>query len=254
MKRTPLESAQAAAVRAPQYLDHGLLRSEQCENLRYALFAPMHYEQNYAYPTVIWLHGPGQDERQLQRIMPLVSMRNYVSVAPRGPRAAENGIGHTWSDHDADIQAATQSVFDCLDLVVDKYNVAPRRIFLAGHMTGGTMAFRIGLRSPHRFAGVLSLGGPFPSGNSPLVHFNQARQLPLFIAQGRDSQQYPVERTCDELRLFHAAGMHVTLRQYPWGDELNPQMLHDMNVWMMEQVTGERSEIESSSAQASDEY
>ena len=28
--------------------------------------------------------------------------------------------------------------------------------------------------------------------------------------------------------------MHVTLRQYPCGDELNAQMLHDMNVWIME--------------------
>lgn len=254
MKRTPLELAQAAAVRAPQYLDHALLRTGQSDDLRYALFAPMHYERNYAYPLVIWLHGPGEDERQLQRIMPLVSMQNYVSVGPRGPRSHENGLGYTWSDHDADIQAATQSIFDCLDLAEAKYSISRHRVFLAGHMAGGTMAFRIGLQSPHRFAGVLSLGGPFPSGNSPLVHFNQARQLPLFIGQGRDSQQYPVERTCDELRLFHAAGMHVTLRQYPWGDELNPQMLHDMNVWIMEQVTGEKSDTENSSAQADEEY
>lgn len=254
MKPTPLQSAQAAAVRAPHFLAQGQLRTEHREDLRYALFAPMHYERNYAYPLVIWLHGPGEDERQLQRVMPLVSMRNYVSVGPRGPRGQANGIGFTWTEHGGDVEAATQSVFECLELAEDKYNVAGHRVFLAGHMAGGTMAFRIGLQSPHRFAGVLSLGGPFPDGNSPLAHFNRARQLPLFIAQGRDSQQYPVERTCDELRLFHAAGMHVTLRQYPWGDELNPQMLHDMNVWIMEQVTGEKSEPEPSEMPSDDEY
>ena len=27
-------------------------------------------------------------------------------------------------------------------------------------------------------------------------------------------------------------------RQYPCGDELNTQMLHDMDAWMMEIVTG----------------
>ena len=38
--------------------------------------------------------------------------------------------------------------------------------------------------------------------------------------------------------LFHAAGMSVTLRQYPCGDELTTQMLRDLDVWLMEQVTG----------------
>ena len=60
----------------------------------------------------------------------------------------------------------------------------------------------------------------------------------MFIAQGRDSEAYPVERTCEELRLFHVAGLCVTLRQYPCGDELNTQMLQDMDRWMMEIVTG----------------
>ena len=50
----------------------------------YTLFAPLHYEPGYSYPLIVWLHGHGNDERQLVRIMPLVSMRNYVAVAPRG--------------------------------------------------------------------------------------------------------------------------------------------------------------------------
>jgi phospholipase/carboxylesterase len=56
--------------------------------------------------------------------------------------------------------------------------------------------------------------------------------------QGRDSTEYPLARVCEELRLLHAAGISVTLRQYPCGDELTTQMLHDLDVWLMEQVTG----------------
>jgi len=61
----------------------------------------------------------------------------------------------------------------------------------------------------------------------------------------RDSVAYPVARVCDELMLFHAAGMSVTLRQYPCGDELTTQMLRDLDVWLMEQVTGVASAEES---------
>lgn len=240
MNRFHLTPAQdAAETHEPLHLEHGLLRESHQQGLHYSLFAPLHYERNYAYPLVIWLHGPGDDERQLQRVMPLVSMRNFVSIGPRGPRpCAAGGSGFTWTACDADVSAAEASVFDCLDVACEKFSIAPHRIFLAGYQAGGTMAFRLGLNNPRRFAGVLSLGGPFPTGNCPLVYYDQARQLPLFIAQGRQSEYYPVETTCQELRLFHTAGMHVTLRQYPCGDELNPQMLHDMNVWIMELVTG----------------
>jgi phospholipase/carboxylesterase len=238
-----------------QQLEHALLRTSHEPGLQYSLFAPLHYERNYAYPLVIWLHGPGEDERQLQRIMPLVSMRNYVSIGPRGPRRCESGgTGFTWSECESDITAAETSIFECLEVARTKFHVAAQRVFLAGYQAGGTMAFRLGMKCPGKFAGALSLGGPFPTGNSPLAHFVEARQLPLFIAQGRHSQRYPVETTCQELRLFHAAGMHVTLRQYPCGDELNPQMLHDMNVWIMEQVTGvTTTETESLSPQYGDD-
>ena len=55
----------------------------------HALFAPLHYESNYAYPLIVWLHGANDDERQLKRIMPFVSLRNYVAVSPRGTVAAD---------------------------------------------------------------------------------------------------------------------------------------------------------------------
>jgi phospholipase/carboxylesterase len=210
-----------------------------------SLFTPMHYEQKHSYPLLIWLHGPGDDERQLQRVMPLISMRNYAAVGPRGTLPMKNG-GFTWGETDQSLLSAEQRVFDCLESATDKFNVASRRIFLAGFESGGTTAFQIGLRHPDRFAGVLSLGGPFPLNRTPLTRLDEARSLPFFIAQGRESETYTVERTCEELRLFHAAGLSVALRQYPCGDELNTQMLTDMNTWMMEIVTGIPADIEAS--------
>ncbi len=206
-----------------------------------SLFAPMHYEQNYAYPLLLWLHGPHDDERQLQRIMPLVSMRNYVGAAPRGTQELPPQ-GYHWGDIQLSQGEAEQRVFDGIEAACEKFNVAGQRIFLAGLDDGGTLAFQIGLRHPDRFAGVLSLGGPFPLNRQPLTRLAEARSLPLFIAQGRESERYTVERTCEELQLFHAASLSVTLRQYPCGDELNTQMLCDVDHWMMEIVTGNYSD------------
>lgn len=204
-----------------------------------ALFVPLHYERNYAYPLIVWLHGPGADESQLKRIMPLVSTRNYVAVAPRGLELPPSSTGRTrygWPQSDDDVAQAELRIFDAIERARCKLNIAPGRIFLAGFDTGGTMAYRVAMNEPCLFAGVLSLGGAFPSGGRPLSRLTECRRLPLFVASGRDSADYPAQQVCDDLRLFHTAGMAVTLRLYPCGHQIAPDMLADMDRWIMEQI------------------
>lgn len=206
----------------------------------FALFAPKHYEPNYAYPLIVWLHSPGGDERQLMRIMPIVSLRNYVAVAPRGfltggPRSGQQG--YQWPQTEDHIYGAACRVFEGITAVQQKFHVADARIFLAGFGLGGTMAFRVAMDYPNRFGGVLSICGAFPSQHAPLGRLIQARRLPVFLAVGRDSREYPPANACEDLRLFHTAGVSVTLRQYPCDQQLTHQMLRDVDRWIIEQIT-----------------
>jgi phospholipase/carboxylesterase len=206
----------------------------------HAIFAPLHYESNYAYPLIVWLHGQGDDERQLLRVMPMVSMRNYLAVAPRG-LVSGNESDCPWPQSAEQIQQAEQRVFDSVDAVGGKFHFSSQRVFLAGFDTGGTMAFRVAMNPPDRFAGVLSLGGAFPTGRTPFGRLPEARKLPVFLAVGRDSTHYPPEDVCANLRLLHTAGLSITLRQYPCRHELLPQMLRDVDRWIIEQVTVPRT-------------
>ena len=201
------------------------------------LLAPQHYERNYAYPLVVWLHDDGGDERELKQIMPLVSLRNYVSLAVRGTAKAESGFG--WPETADAILAAESRVAEAVAQARQRFHVHRAAAFFwpaAG--SGGTMALRLALRWPDRYAGGASIGGCFPPGIRPWPVCRLARRSRLLIMHCRDSETYSVEQVCQELSLFHAAGMSVTLRQYPCGDELTTQMLHDLDVWLMEQVTG----------------
>ena len=207
-------------------------------------FAPMHYTAGYSYPLIVWLHGPGCDERQLMRIMPLVSMRNHVAVAPRGvvisaasEPAASQLITYGWSHEEQDLQEAEQRIFDSIEMTFRRFNVDSRQIFLAGFDTGGTMAFRVAMNHPYKFAGVLSLGGSLPSGGAPMSRLPEARELAIFLAVGRRSSVYDEAQVCEDLRLLHTAGMSITLRAYPCGHEISPQMLGDVDSWIIEQIT-----------------
>ncbi len=223
----------------PVFADPSGLFTPPARDSARTLFVPLHYEPNYAYPLIVWLHGPGRDERQLLEMMPLVSRRNYVAVAPRGLCLREDerrGEFCGWSQSVDHIQEAEERIFDGIEAAQRKLNVAPDRVFLAGFDSGGTMALRVALGHPWRFAGVLSIGGAFPSGQTPLGRWNQARNLVVFMALGRESLEYPPARACEDLRLLHAAGISVTLRQYPQGHYLTSQILGDVDRWIMEQV------------------
>lgn len=196
-----------------------------------SFFVPMHYEKNYAYPLVVWLHSAEQDASEVHEVMPRISMRNYVGVAPE-IRSQEE----PWQQDGASIYATHDAVVAAVDQARLRYNINPDRIFLAGFNAGATMAFRVALERPELFAGVLAMNGPLPTLGTPLCHWERARSLPVFWAQCRESAQFDQQQLCQQLRLLHIAGFSLTLRQYPGVDKISDPLLRDVNRWIMESV------------------
>jgi phospholipase/carboxylesterase len=231
---------------SPQPRLSGAARFSTQRDTACSLFMPLHYESNYAYPLLIWLHGPGDSDQQLKRIMPLVSVRNYVAVAPRGlPGHSSAGGASAWSWPDSLLCSSQieQRVLQSIELARRKANIAKNRIFLAGYGDGGTAALRVATLVPDRFAGVLSVAGPFPRGGNPLARLERVRRVPIFLACGQRAIRYPMESVCADLRLLHSAGMTVSLRVYPCGDGMDPHMLADMDRWIMEQLSASQPVI-----------
>ncbi len=245
-------SASKSTARKTFSIESGLY-SEPSGESAHALFAPLHYEPGYAYPLIVWLHGVGNEERQLLRVMPLVSMQNYVAVAPRGTVCggdeSPGASGYDWRQTGRHIALAEHGVFESIELAAAKYHVDSRRIFLAGFDSGGTMALRLALSHPSRFRGVISVGGPLPTGRPPLSKLAEARRLAVLMAIGQHSTIYRPEHACDDLRLLHTAGMFVTMRQYPCGQEISPQILVDVDRWIIEQITNPRPNLANSHAE-----
>lgn len=248
-RRQSLFLPQTADAPARFEIESGRFSVEQRDAIQ-AVFAPLHYEPSYAYPLIVWLHGPGGDERQLLRIMPFVSMRNHVGVAPRGIAVSSDPepAFYGWPQDERGLHEAEQRVFDAIDAVSRGYNIHPRRIFLAGFDCGGTMAFRLAMNHPYKFAGVVSLGGPLPCGGAPLARLCEARHLGVFLAVGRRSKIYDQTQVCENLRLLHTAGMSLTLRAYPCGHEISPQMLASADAWIIEQITSAKAKAAAAGA------
>jgi len=213
------------------------------------LFSPMHYEPKYAYPLLVWLHGSGGDDRQLTRIMPLISMRNYAAVAPRGIPTEQSNSSPTfdlsvsailhrpkeqydWILSDDNLAVIEQRIFDCIAIAQERCNIATHRIFIAGFGTGGAAALRLAMLYPERFAGAAMFGGEIPRCNRifPSWHMTQ----PLSLLLGVD-ESVP-DHACRMMELLYTAGLTADIREYPDTKSLTAAMLQDLNRWMMQIV------------------
>lgn len=212
-------------------------RSEHVTSESVATFAPIHYEPGYAYPLIIWLHSSAGNEGELRTIMPLLSVRNYVAVAPRAHAADHRRQGgYCWQQDEHCIEAAELHITECIDIAARRFHINSSRVFLAGCGSGGTMAMRVAWNQPQHFAGVISINGPVPCNMRPLSRVKDLRRLPCLLAVSQRSSNYSTEHVCRDLRLMHSAGCTVALRQYPGDHQLTDNMLSDVNRWIMEIV------------------
>src|SRR5438874_3707308 len=129
-------------------------------------FLPTGYEPTYAYPLVVFFHGHGGNEEQVLRLAPRLSRRKYICLGLRGTQRCglrgDGEPGFTWGS-DGQCDALTEDyVLRALEQTRRSYHVHSERIYLAGICEGATLAYRLGLSFPERFAGVISLNGSLP--------------------------------------------------------------------------------------------
>jgi phospholipase/carboxylesterase len=240
-------SAESVASSSPQHI----------------LVSPIYYEAGYSYPLFVWLHDQGCDERQILRLMPQISLRNYVAVAPQGrcvvlansqaesdansSAAAAGGMGkwncfeaiallqtartkptYSWFfDEDGTIEAERQ-VFDSIAAANNSCNIAQNRIFIGGSGVGGTMALRLAMLYPQYFAGVAALDALMPDNDNVLCHWDLARRLPVFLGL---EQSGKIQKDCTKkmVALLYSAGFKLTIREYQ-NDDKKPKLQAAKNI------------------------
>ncbi len=234
-------------------------------------FIPQRYEPNYPYPLLVLFHGRGGDEHQMLASMPAMSWRNYVGLSLRGPEAVTRRgepSGHGWgsafarpdrlgghSFRSTEPPAATVKRLlhndgpgDALDRLEDgvfnairglrrSLHVHSERIFLVGVGEGAAVAFRLGLRFPDRFAGVVSINGWLPGGNAPLVRLKDCRDLRILMLHGEWNARAPIERARRDVALLRSGGLQVAHQAYPCAHRITTPMLSAADTWLINQCT-----------------
>lgn len=200
-------------------------------------FLPTGYEPNYAYPLVVFFHSHRGNEQQVLRLAPALSRRNHICIALRGPEflglRADGRSGYGWGSPGEFDTLVEEYVFRAVEQTRRQYHIHSERIYLAGICEGSGQAYRLGLAHPDKFGGIISLNGTLPRCGRPTLRLPEARQLKVFIGHGIANAVIPLSLARADSRLFYAAGLAVRLHTYPATHKLHPDMLRDVNRWII---------------------
>ncbi len=217
------------------------VRAPRCLPVR--TFLPTGYEPRYPYPLLVFFHGHGGSEEQILRLAPRLSRRNYICISLRGPdklgARADGRMGYTWGPDGGGNALVEDYVLQAVEQTRRSYHVHSERIYLAGFCEGATLAYRVGLTFPEKFGGVIALNGAMPRRGGPHLRLPQARQLRVLIGHGIANAVVPLSLARQDFRLFYAAGMDVCMHTYPTTHRIHPDMLRDIDRWIMDQVNAE---------------
>ena len=203
-------------------------------------FLPCGYERKYPYPLLVFLHGNGGSEEQILRLAPRLSRRNYICIALRGPLAGtprpDGRETYSWGNDAANNALVEEYIFRAVEQTRRNFHVHSERIFLAGFGEGATVAYNFGLLFPDRFAGIISMNGCMARRGRPLLRLPDIRRLKVLIGHGIANAIVPQKLARDDHRLLYSAGLSVKMHSYASNHRLHPDMLRDIDRWVMRQI------------------
>jgi pimeloyl-ACP methyl ester carboxylesterase len=153
---------------------------------KYAVQLPPEYNPYRKYQAIVALHplGSGPDEeivwwaggysREMQMRTGQAFRRGYVVIAPVWARPGQTKYEYTAPEHDR--------VLASLRDAMRRISIDSDRVFLAGHLAGGSAAWDIALAHPDLWAGLVSIGGDAEK----YVNFYEenARHVPMYFVSG----------------------------------------------------------------------
>jgi len=133
----------------------------------YLLYLPRGMEKLSPRQLLVWIHGCRQDPEQFAAgtgIARAADERGFVVLLPRQNRLANSERCWNWFDRrTARGLGETAIVAAQTEQVAAKFGVDPKRVYLAGLSSGGTLAATLALRHPALFRAV-AIHSALPSG------------------------------------------------------------------------------------------
>lgn len=193
------------------------------ETLNYRLYVPKDYDENKAYPVILFLHGYGERDNGSNTNMAQLNIgmmtqffaNGYykdfecIIVAPQCPKDNQwvvqgyNG-SYTINHMDKTGKTFTEAIQLCkmaIDKTAESYNVDMDRLYVTGLSMGGYGTWNIITHYPDYFAAAIPICGGGDPKKAELI-----TDIPIWCFHGDADPTVPVSGTRDMYNAITAAG------------------------------------------------
>jgi pimeloyl-ACP methyl ester carboxylesterase len=154
---------------------HRVLEEENDAPTEYALRLPPEYHPLRSYPAIIVLHSGDGPNKALDQWEAEAARRGYILIAPEYSEPGKPAeYRYTTSEHAA-VELALRDARR-------RYAIDSDRVFAAGQLVGGNMAWDYAAAHPDEFAGAVVISG-LPAKYVPR-YLPHHERLPLFYVVG----------------------------------------------------------------------
>ena len=154
------KGGKAAPAAPPQWTEEdgrAVLRVTSPSPLKAYYAPPKELPEGKKAELIITLHGHGGTATGLfGYTSPIADARGAALLACEGSNVVMDGAkeGHGWDGKDAG------AVLACLDAMIAKFPIDPKRVVIMGHSAGGSMSLRVTAMEPAKFVGVYTTAAP----------------------------------------------------------------------------------------------
>jgi phospholipase/carboxylesterase len=198
------------------------------------------------HPVLFTFHGWGASALDLLGLAPYIADGRFIVICPQGPMEVPIGPTRGFGrypirmggppDPDA-IETAARSAGQFIDQALERYPINQRKIVLLGFSQGGTMAYRLAIANPSRYAALVAISTWFPPELKDQVKDAEAlERLPTLVQHGRADDMIDIGRARTSVENLRALRVPLQFREYDCGHEITADGLMDLSKFLNDKV------------------
>jgi hypothetical protein len=189
----------------------------------YEILLPPEYSAIRRYPAVVVLHGSESAEAALGPWSEEAARRGFILIAPEYTVSGQTRDYRYTRAEQAAVELALRDARK-------RFSIDSNRVYVAGTVIGGNMAWDIGLSHPDLFAGVAVISG-LPAKYIP-VYDDNAKLVPLAVSQGELSPATEELIQPEVMGLMNRNYDVIFIEHLKRGLEPFPEDIPDLFDWM----------------------
>jgi phospholipase/carboxylesterase len=198
---------------------------------------------NDLLPTVIAIHGHGAHSQDLLGLAPYLAHGRLLMICPEAEFQIQPGMpSYTWFNATPDLtrtpeefERVVTNTSNFISEAQQRYGADPDHTVVLGFSQGGSLAYRLALGEPTRFAGLAALSTWLP--DEALEHASNDKAalaaLTTIVQHGTADPMVAIDRGQHSRDRLAQIGVAPEYHEYDMEHQISAESLTDLTNWIV---------------------